>query len=123
MADEHHGSTLRLILDATPKLAVLLDRIADTTGIERQLRMINRRLDKIMSNQAEFDAQITAANEKLDALGTAVQAEADQVAAFIASQPAGVDTSALDGVVARLGAAADSVGNIFTPPAPPEAVE
>jgi len=101
----------------------LLDRIADTTGIERQLRMINRRLDKIMSNQAEFDAQITAANEKLDALGTAVQAEADQVAAFIASQPAGVDTSALDGVVARLGAAADSVGNIFTPPAPPEAVE
>jgi ABC-type transporter Mla subunit MlaD len=123
MADEHHGSTLRLILDATPKLAILLDRIADTTGIERQLRMINRRLDKIMSTQAEVDAQVAAANEKLDALATAIQAEADQVAAAIAALPAGVDTSQFDGVNTRLSAMADSVSNIFTPPAPPEAVE
>jgi hypothetical protein len=69
-----------------------------------------------MATQAEFDAQIQAANEKLDALGVAIQAEADQVAAAIAALPAGVDTSALDGVVTRLGAAADSVVNIFTPP-------
>ena len=72
-----------------------------------------------MASQAEFDAQVQAANDKLDALGTAIQAESDQIAAFIASQPAGVDTSALDGVVTRLGAAADSVSGIFTPPETP----
>jgi len=87
-----------------------------------------------MSAQDDFNAQIQAANDKLDAIGTdvtntqaAITAEAQQVADFIASQPAGVDTSALQGVVDRLGAAADSlggtadaVGGIFTPPTPPE---
>jgi len=71
----------------------------------------------IMATQEEFDAKITAANEALDAIGVAVTAEAKQVADFIAAQPKSVDTSALDGVVTRLGGVAASVSDVFTPPA------
>ncbi len=71
----------------------------------------------VMENQAEFDAKITAANEALDAIGAAITAEAAQVSEFIAGLPASVDTSALDGVVSRLGGVAASVSDVFTPPA------
>jgi septal ring factor EnvC (AmiA/AmiB activator) len=100
-------------------------------SIKRQLNKINRRLDQIMATQEEFDAQIAAANASLDSISTdltnisaAITAEAQQISDFIASLPAGTDTSALDGVVTRLGTTADSlsgtadaVGGIFTPPA------
>ncbi len=129
MQDKEHHQHIRVILGVDDRLAHILERFV-SPPIQTQLTKIQRDIDKIkenqkiiMSNQAEFDAQIQAANDKLDALGTAVQAEADQVKAFIDSQPAGVDTSALDGVVARLGAAADSVNNIFTPPATEPAPE
>ena len=80
MADEHHGSTLRLILDATPKLAILLDRIADTTGIERQLRMINRRIDKVMATEQEALDAIATLKGHVDSLRTAIEN-------YIASNP------------------------------------
>jgi len=126
-----YHQTIRLIHELSPELEALLVQILDQS---RKLNKIQRSLDKIMSAQDDFNAQIQAANDKLDAIGTdvtntqaAITAEAQQVADFIASQPAGVDTSALQGVVDRLGAAADSlggtadaVGGIFTPPTPPE---
>lgn len=82
-----------------------------------------------MSNQAEFDAKITHANEKLDtiangvaAVPAAILAEGDQVRQFILDNPS-VDTSALDGVIARLDTAANSaaglaaqIGSVFEPP-------
>jgi ABC-type transporter Mla subunit MlaD len=83
--------------------------------VEEKLDKIIRNTSKIMATQQEFDLQITAANEKLDALGTAVADEAAQLKAFLDSLPAGVDTSALDGVIERLGGIAESVGGIFTP--------
>lgn len=75
-----------------------------------------RRLKIIMSNQAEFDAQIQRANAALDDIALAVAAEAQQVADFIAAHPS-VNTSALEGVVARLTSAKDSIGTVFEPPA------
>ena len=68
-----------------------------------------------MAKQEEFDALIAQATEQLDtvseqlegiavsvnATADAVTAEAEQIAAFIAANPA-VDTSALQGVVDRL---------------------
>jgi len=131
MTPTQHHQTIRLIHELSPELEALLVQILDQS---RKLNKIQRSLDKIMSAQDDFNAQIQAANDKLDAIGTdvtntqaAITAEAQQVADFIASQPAGVDTSALQGVVDRLGAAADSlggtadaVGGIFTPPTPPE---
>lgn len=100
-----------------PGLKGLIQKWLGTFNVERQLIHINRRLRIIMSNQAELDTQVATANAKLDDLATAIQAEADQVAAFIASQPAGVDTSALNGVIDRLSAASTAVSGIFTPPA------
>ena len=102
------------------------------TFIIFQLTEINRRLTQIMASQEEFDAQIAAANTSLDAIATditaisaAVTAEAQQIADFIASLPPNVDTSALTGVVDRLGVAAGgladtstAIAGIFTPPAP-----
>jgi len=95
----------------------LIQKWLGTFNVERELRDINRRLRIIMATQEEFNTQIAAANSKLDDLATAIQAEADQIAAFIASQPAGVDTSALNGVIDRLSAASTAVSGIFEPPA------
>lgn len=67
-------------------------------------------------NQDEFNAQIAKATEDLDAIAAAVTAETKEIADFIASLPASVDTSALDGVVTRLGGVAQSVSDVFTPP-------
>ena len=120
MEKEHRGigrSEVRIVIDVTDGLRELLLSLCPPSNFGHELKKIQEKLNKIMATQAELDAQVQAANDKLDALGTAIQAEADQIAAFIASQPAGLDTSALDGVVARLGAAADSVSSIFTPPA------
>jgi ABC-type transporter Mla subunit MlaD len=93
---------------------------------------IKEKLKAIMATQEEFNAQIAAANEKLDAIGTdvtnigtSITAETQQILDFLATLPAGIDTSAMDGVVTRLGAAADSlsgtadsISGIFTPPVP-----
>jgi|GEM_PF-5659301 len=122
MREHEHGEHVRhtVTVGVTDELAILLDKLADKTGIEHVLKSIERSLHKIMATQAEVDAKVAAANEKLDALGTAIQAEADQVAAALAALPPSVDISGFDGVVDRLGAAADGVSNIFTPvePAP-----
>ncbi len=69
-----------------------------------------------MGNQADFDEKINQANASLDTISEQIKAESEQIATFIAENP-GVNTSALDGVVARLGSVAESVGTIFTPPA------
>lgn len=79
------------------------------------LNEILQGVKKLMSNQEQFDAQITAANTALDAIAAAVAAEAQQIADFIAANPA-VDTSALAGVVTRLEAADDAISNVFTEP-------
>lgn len=68
-----------------------------------------------MATQEEFDAQITQANASLDTISQQITAEAEQIAQFIRDNP-GVNTSALDGVVARLASVGESVGTIFTPP-------
>ncbi len=73
-------------------------------------------LNIIMGLQEDFDAKINAANAALDGIAAAVTAEAQQVADFIAGLPPEVDTSALDGVVTRLGGVADSVSGVFEPP-------
>lgn len=82
------------------------------------LQAINQLKEIIIMNQADFDAQVAAINDKLDALGVDVGAEADEIAAFIAAQPPEVDTTALAGVVDRLSALDDGIKGIFTPPAP-----
>lgn len=102
-------------LEVGERLAGLLERWLGRQGDNRQ---IIRRLNLIMSKQEDFDAQIQAANEKLDGIGSAVAAEAAQVAEFIAANPA-VDTSGLAGVVERLGGVGASVSGIFEPAAEP----
>ncbi len=130
----HHTVTV----DITPKLYEILERVLNQNfEVHRSLHQIQEKLDLIMATQEEFDAQIAAANASLDAIatdvtniGAAVTAEAQQIADFIASQPAGVDTSALaptvdklNAVAASLAGTADAVSGIFTPPAPAPAPE
>ncbi len=74
----------------------------------------------IMNTQADFDAAIAEVNDKLDAIGVDVAAEAEEIAAFIDAQPPEVDTSALAGVVDRLSALDDGIKGIFTTPTPVE---
>lgn len=88
--------------------------------IPQKLNLILRRLNTIMSTQEEFDTKINEANTALDTISNQIAAEAEQIAQFIRDNP-GVNTSALDGVVARLNTTAESVGTIFTPPAEEEA--
>ncbi len=100
------------------KFAEILDRIFIPNN---DLKDIKRSLQNIMSAQTDFDAKITKANEALDAIGTAIAAEAQQIADFIAANPS-VNTSALDGVVSRLESVDESVNTVFdanpTPPQP-----
>lgn len=78
-----------------------------------------------MGTQQHFDEQIANANTKLDAISTAITDEATQIRDFIAQHAASeIDTSALDGVVARLESMSSDVSNIFeetpeTPETPP----
>jgi hypothetical protein len=78
-------------------------------------------LEIIIMTQAEFDAQITRANEAIAAVGAAVAAEAQQIRDYIDANPS-VDTTALTGVVDTLEGLATSVGDIFTPPVDEEPV-
>lgn len=80
------------------------------------------KIRRLQMSQADFDAKIDAANEALDAIAEAIEAEADQIADFIAALPEAVDTSALDGVVARLNGVAASVSAVFEPEVEPEPV-
>jgi predicted PurR-regulated permease PerM len=86
------------------------------SDIFRKLNHIIKEIKIIRMSQEEFDNQIAEANQKLDGLGEAIAAERQQIADFIASQPAAVDTSALTGVLARLGGISETVSGIFTPP-------
>jgi septal ring factor EnvC (AmiA/AmiB activator) len=82
-------------------------------GISLNLKSINRRLKRIMKSQEEFDRQVAEINAKLDQVGEQIAAESQQIRDFIAQNPS-VDTSALDGVVARLDSL--NVSGIFEPP-------
>ena len=77
---------------------------------------ISKRLNKIIMNQEEFDAQITAANTALDEIATAITNETAQIIAYIESLPPNTDTSALTGVVDRLSTVSAAVGGVFEPP-------
>jgi hypothetical protein len=112
-------------------ILLVLVVIAMIEGINRKQKEQERLLLFIIMTQEEFDAQIEAMNASIDrlvedvsAIGAAVTAESEQIANFINSQPPGVDTTALEGVQARLSAISDnidtvaeSVEGIFTPPA------
>lgn len=74
-------------------------------------------LETIMATQAEFDAQLARMNTKLDALGTQISDEAQQIRDFIEANP-DLDTTGLEAVVSRLDAI--DVSGIFEPPTPPE---
>lgn len=115
-----HPGLYNLSVDMTNESIIIHVLLAAASTVVLYF-LLKGRLDKIMANQADFDAQIQAANDKLDAIGTAISDEAKQIADFIANQPASVDTSALQGVVDRLGTVSDSVSGIFTPPAEPTA--
>lgn len=71
-------------------------------------------------SQENFDLQVQVANEKLDDIATglttaqeAIAAEGEQIRQFIEDNPA-VNTSALDGVVARLSSASETVATLAT---------
>lgn len=81
--------------------------------------LINKRLNKIIMNQAEFDVKIKEANAAIGVLTqsvedvlAAVEAETAQIEEWIANQPESVDTSALNSVVDNLNAAVASVANL-----------
>jgi hypothetical protein len=93
-------------------LAGILERVLNSNHVE-----IREILGEIMSAQEDFDAKITRANAALDEVAAAVAAEAAQIAEFIAANPS-VNTEALEGVVARLEGASESVAGVFEPPAP-----
>lgn len=106
---------MKLTLDITDKFARVIERACKPSTFEQETL---RRLEIIMGRQEDFDTQITAANTALDAIAAAVAAEAQQIADFIAANPA-VDTSALSGVVTRLEAADEAIGSVFTAPTGP----
>lgn len=84
------------------------------------LQQIKRKLYKMapFETQAEFDAEILRATTDLDTIATKITDEATEIQTFIDGHP-NVDTSALAGVVNRLGTVGDAVSGIFTPPTPP----
>lgn len=96
-------------------LLFTLTTLAVSIGIFFQLTEIRKETKIIMANQEEFDRQMAAVNAALDAVGSSIKSEAQEVKDFIAAN-VGVDTSALDGVVTRLEGVAVSVNDIFTPP-------
>ena len=91
-------------------LAVIISLI----GIFNKLSQLNRRTKIIMGNQSEFDEKINRANAALENIATAIAAEAQQIREHISANP-GTDTSALEGVVARLEQVGTSVSTIFEP--------
>ena len=92
-------------------------------SIYSHLNHIRKETKTIMSNQADFNAKIEAVNTALTNLGTKIADEAQQIRDFVAGLPDEVDTSALDGVLERLNALSESVGEIFTPETEDEPVE
>lgn len=98
---------MKLEFTISDKLARLLER-----GLFRSIDKIHRSLDKIMANQQEFDAQIARANAALDTISEQITAEAQQIRDYIDEHP-DVDTTALEGVVARLESV--NVSGIFEP--------
>lgn len=65
--------------------------------------------------QEEFNTQVAALTTATDNLTAAITAETAQIQEFI-NDHQDIDTSALEGVTARLNAASDSISGIFTPP-------
>lgn len=81
----HH----RVIVDTTPELTNLLERLADRAGIEKDLKFIKKELQKIMATNAELEAavqdvvaSVTTGFQNID---VAVTAAADRVIATINS--------------------------------------
>lgn len=87
------------------------------------LEAIKELKEILIMTQKDFDDELAVVNEKLDAIGVDVAAEADEIKAFIDAQPPEVDTSALQGVADRLSTLDDGIKGIFTPPAAPAPVE
>ena len=86
-------------------------------SIFSNLNQLRKETKLIMSNQTDFNEKIDRANVALESIAVSVTSEAQQIREFIASLPPEVDTSALDGVIARLEGVAGSVGTIFEPTA------
>lgn len=84
--------------------------------ISFQLANILKKLEIIIMNQEEFNQEIAKANQSLDDIAVSITNETQEIKDFIASLPPNVDTSALDGVVTRLGSVSAAIGEVFTAP-------
>jgi capsule polysaccharide export protein KpsE/RkpR len=124
----HSRSHVDIVVDVSPGLAELLNKILDPSKVERQLSKIQRSLDKIMASQEELDAKVAALQASNDAFRTqltairaAIAAEAEQVAILVANNP-NLDFSALDAAIAETAALVTSsetvdeeTSEIYTP--------
>lgn len=96
-------------------LILVLAALLVLFGLTRNVRTINRRVKKVMSNQAEFDRDLQEAKDEIVNVGNAILAETQQIANWIAQQPGSVDTSGIRGVTASLKALGLKVKEIFEP--------
>jgi hypothetical protein len=102
---------MRITFDITDRFARIIERCCDH---QSTLDEIKEKLDTIMANQEDFDAQIARANAGIEAAVAAIAAEGQQIRDYIDANPS-VDTSALEGVATRLETLSASVGGIFEP--------
>jgi hypothetical protein len=99
-----------------------MDRPAETPGtwsqpILAQLHVINLKLDVLMSQQDDINADVTTIEAGVTALGTAAAAIQAEIAALKAANPA-LDLSGLDKAAADLTGAVSGITAITAPPAP-----
>lgn len=82
-----------------------------------QLQVINEKLDVLMSQQDDINADVTAIEAGVAGLGTAAAAIQAEIDALKAANPA-LDLSGLDKAAADLNGAVSGITAIAAPPAP-----
>jgi hypothetical protein len=91
-------------------MAATLDQILNA------LTTANRKLDVIMSQQDDINADVQAVQQAVDDLGTAATSIEDEITALKAANPA-LDLTGLDAAVGSLKTAVSGVAAIAPPPA------
>lgn len=86
--------------------------------IERLLHNLNRKADKIVSQQDDLNADVASIEAGVTALSDAATNIQAEIAALQAANPA-LDLTGLNTAVADLGNAVSAVSALQTPPAPP----
>jgi len=89
---------------------------ATLSQVLSQLRVINLKLDVLMSQQDDINADVTTIEAGVANLGTAAAAIQAEIAALKAANPA-LDLSGLDKAAADLTGAVAGVAAIAAPPA------